>query len=90
MASISRAAPRKRQRIFSKLFGTQQNTRLQAITDEMANLNDETTQVGKAYAIAKQEGSEWAASADREMDALQKSASGRLKIAVESLKVELR
>lgn len=81
--------PLARQRIFSKLFGTQQNTRLQAITDEMANLNDETTQVGKAYAIAKQEGSEWAASADREMDALQKSASGRLKIAIESLKVEL-
>jgi TP901 family phage tail tape measure protein len=81
--------PLQRQRIFSKLFGTQQNTRLQAITDEMANLNDETTQVGKAYAIASDEASNWADSASREMEALQKSASGRLKIAIESLKVEM-
>jgi TP901 family phage tail tape measure protein len=80
---------KKRQALFAALFGTQQTTRLQAIVEEMVNLEDETTQVGKAYAIAKQESSEWAASASREMKALQQSASGRLKIAIESLKVEL-
>lgn len=80
---------KRRQALFAALFGTQQTTRLQAIVEEMGNLNDETTQVGKAYQIAKQESSTWADSADREMKALQTSASGKLKIAIESLKVEL-
>lgn len=80
---------KRRQALFASLFGTQQTTRLQAIVEEMANLEDETTQVGKAYKIAEQESSEWADSASREMAALQQSASGRLKIAIESLKVEL-
>ncbi|AST15290.1 tape measure protein [Streptomyces phage Samisti12] len=80
---------KRRQALFASLFGTQQTTRLQAIVEEMANLNDETTQVGKAYQIAKQESSTWADSASREMDQLQQSASGRLKIAIESLKVQL-
>jgi TP901 family phage tail tape measure protein len=80
---------KRRQALFASLFGTQQTTRLQAIVEEMANLDDTTTQTGKAYAIAKQESSSWADSANREMKALQTSASGRLKIAIESLKVEL-
>lgn len=80
---------KRRQALFASLFGTQQTTRLQAIVEEMGNLEDETTQVGKAYQIAEQESSEWADSASREMKALQQSASGRLKIAIESLKVEL-
>jgi len=80
---------KNRQALFAALFGTQQTTRLQAIVEEMGNLNDETTQVGKAYKIAGQEQSAWADSASREMEALQNSASGRLKIAIESLKVQL-
>lgn len=80
---------KRRQALFASLFGTQQTTRLQAIVEEMANLEDETTQVGKAYKIAEQESNQWADSASREMKALQQSASGRLKIAIESLKVEL-
>ncbi|AXH66809.1 tape measure protein [Streptomyces phage StarPlatinum] len=80
---------KNRQALFAALFGTQQTTRLQAIVEEMGNLEDETTQVGKAYKIASQEQQEWADSAGREMEALQKSASGRLKIAVETLKVQL-
>lgn len=80
---------KNKQKLFSAVFGTQQTTRLQAIVEEMANLNDETTQVGKAYALAGKEASTWADSANREMEQLQKSPSGRLKIAIESLKVEL-
>ncbi|AXH69924.1 tail length tape measure protein [Streptomyces phage Karimac] len=80
---------KNRQALFAALFGTQQTTRLQAIVEEMGNLEDETTQVGKAYKIAGQEQQQWADSASREMEALQKSASGRLKIAIESLKVQL-
>ncbi|WXW92552.1 tape measure protein [Streptomyces phage Enygma] len=80
---------KNRQALFASLFGTQQTTRLQAIVEEMGNLNDETTQVGKAYKIAGQEQQQWADSAAREMEALQNSASGRLKIAIESLKVQL-
>lgn len=80
---------KRRQALFAALFGTQQTTRLQAIVEEMGNLEDETTQVGKAYKIAQQDATSWAESADREMKALQTSASGRLKIAIESLKVEL-
>lgn len=80
---------KRRQALFASLFGTQQTTRLQAIVEEMANLNDETTQTGKAYAIAKQEQSAWADSSARELKALQSSPSGRLKIAIASLKVEL-
>ncbi|WNM74720.1 tape measure protein [Streptomyces phage PinkiePie] len=80
---------KKRQALFAALFGTQQTTRLQAIVEEMANLEDETTQVGKAYKIAQEESSTWADSASREMEQLQQSASGRLKIAIESLKVQL-
>ncbi|QGH76368.1 tape measure protein [Streptomyces phage Daubenski] len=80
---------KNKQKLFSALFGTQQTTRLQAIVEEMANLEDTTTQVGKAYALAGKESSSWADAASREMEALQKSPSGRLKIAIESLKVEL-
>jgi murein DD-endopeptidase MepM/ murein hydrolase activator NlpD len=79
----------EKQQLFGKLFGTQQTTRLQGIVEEMANINDQTTQVGKAYAIAGQSASDWAVSADREMKALQNSPSGKLKIAIQSLKVEL-
>ncbi|UMO76252.1 tape measure protein [Streptomyces phage Tomas] len=79
----------QRQQVFAKLFGTQQNTRLQGIVEEMANLEDETTQVGKAYAIAGKESSDWASAASREMETLQNSPSGKLRIAVQSLKVEL-
>lgn len=79
----------QKQQLFGKLFGTQQTTRLQAIVEEMANLEDETTQVGKAFQIAQQDSGDWARSADREMKALQESASGRFKIVVESLKAQL-
>lgn len=79
----------QKQQLFGKLFGTQQTTRLQAIVEEMANLEDETTQVGQAFKIAQEDSGEWARSADREMKALQESASGRFKIVVESLKVQL-
>jgi TP901 family phage tail tape measure protein len=79
----------QKQQLFGKLFGTQQTTRLQAIVEEMGNLTDNTTQVGKAYELAGKSASSWAESANREMEALQKSPSGRLKIAIESLKVEL-
>jgi TP901 family phage tail tape measure protein len=79
----------QKQQLFGKLFGTQQTTRLQAIVEEMANLRDETTQVGKAFQIAQQDSGDWAKSADREMKALQESASGRFKIVLESLKVQL-
>lgn len=79
----------EKQQLFGKLFGTQQTTRLQAIVEEMSNLEDNTTDVGKAYEIAGQEAGQWATAADREMKALQQSASGKFKIAIESLKVEL-
>jgi TP901 family phage tail tape measure protein len=79
----------QKQQLFGKLFGTQQTTRLQAIVEEMANLEDETTQVGKAFQIAGSDSSEWARNAEREMKALQESASGRFKIVLESLKVQL-
>ena len=80
---------KNRQALFASLFGTQQTTRLQAIVEEMANLEDETTQVGKAYALAGKDASTWADSANRELEQLQKSPSGRLKIAIETLKVEM-
>lgn len=79
----------EKQQLFGKLFGTQQTTRLQAIVEEMANLEDETTQVGKAFQIAQQDSGAWARNAEREMKALQESASGRFKIVVESLKAQL-
>lgn len=79
----------EKQQLFGKLFGTQQTTRLQAIVEEMANLRDTTTQVGKAFEIAQQDSGDWAKSADREMKALQESASGRFKIVLESLKIQL-
>lgn len=79
----------QKQQLFGKLFGTQQTTRLQAIVEEMANLEDETTQVGKAFQIAQQDSGDWARNAEREMKALQESASGRFKIVVESLKAQL-
>lgn len=70
-------------------FGIYQGSKAGIISSEMLNIADNTTQVGRAYEVANQEASKWAETRQREEAALRASASGKFKIALESLKTEL-
>lgn len=78
-----------RQRIIGQLFGTYQFSRINAILQGLEEINDETTQVGRAFKVSQQSASEWGATASHEMQKLQNSASGKFKAALETLKAEI-
>jgi TP901 family phage tail tape measure protein len=74
---------------FAGLFGTYQVTRMMALTKGMNDLNDATTQTGKAYQLAGQDAKDWAKIAEQETKRIQESVSGKLKSAFATLMVEV-
>jgi len=76
-------------KVFDPLFGKYQYTRMTAMMTGLRDINDDYTQVGRAANIAGQSTSQWAKTADKEIDALQESASFKVKAAFETLKYEL-
>lgn len=77
-----------RAKIFDKLFGKYQLTRMTAMMDGLRGINDETSQVGRAMAKAGQI-SENRASAEEELSKQMESSSGKIKRAWEELKATL-
>lgn len=79
-----------RTQVLSKLFGTYQNARLNAaLNGIVTDLDDTTTQVGKAYQLMGADQRTLAEKSAQEIDRWQASASGRFKVAAESIKVSL-
>lgn len=76
-------------KVFAGLFGSYQVTRMSALVEGMGDLRNGVGQVSDAYRVAGQSQKDWADAADREMKRIQESVSGRFKIALESLKIEI-
>ena len=74
---------------FAALFGTYQVQRMSQLVDGVKDLDDATTQAGMAAKIAGQDTSQWAQTADREMQRAAKSVSGRWDRAINSFKLQL-
>jgi len=85
--------PLQRQQAIARLFGTYQFNRLNAalggIGDAMAGVGDQTSQTARAMDVAKQSTTEWAQTADTEIQAIQDSLSGQFQIAVQTLYANL-
>lgn len=77
-----------RQRIIGKLFGTYQYSRINAILQGLQDVHDTTTQVGRAFQVSQMDAVQFSAVAQRELERFQQSASGRLKIAIETIKTQ--
>lgn len=77
----------ERQQLIGRLGGAYQVTRLTAILDGLASKGG---QVDKAFEIAAQSPSKWAASAEQELKTKTDSISGQFTIAVESFKMQLQ
>lgn len=75
--------------LVSDLIGIHQGSKFFGLVEQMANLNDETTQVGRAFAVANQDAQQWADTASGEIAKLQASVSNRFKRAVESAKASM-
>lgn len=85
--------PLQRQQAIARLFGTYQFNRLNAalggIGDAMAGVGDQTSQTARAMDVAKQSTSEWAQTADAEIQSIQDSLAGQFQIAVQTLYANL-
>ena len=83
----------QRQQGIAALFGTYQYNRLNAalsgITQAMSGVGSQTSQTSRAMEILKQDTTDWATTADSEINAIQQSASGKLKIAYQTLMTQL-
>lgn len=83
----------QRQQGIAALFGTYQYNRLNAalsgITQAMSGVGNQTSQTSRAMEILKQDTTDWATTADSEINAIQQSASGKLKIAYQTLMTQL-
>jgi TP901 family phage tail tape measure protein len=77
----------ERQQLIGRLGGAYQVTRLTAILDGLAQKGG---QVDKAFEIAAQSESKWAAMAAQELETKTQSISGKFQIAVESFKMQLQ
>lgn len=78
-----------KQKIIANLFGTYQFSRINAIISGLAEIHDQTTQVGRAYQVAQQSTEQWGETAQGEMDQIQQSASGKFKRAIATFQAEL-
>jgi len=85
--------PLSKQKAIAELFGTYQFNRLNAsltnIGDALGGVESEANQTSKAIEVMGMDASSWANTAASEVAKMQQSASGRFKIAVESLKASL-
>lgn len=75
-------------RAVKELFGIYQGSKAFGLLQSMADLGDEATQVGRAFAIAQQDAKEWAKTANSEVKTLRESISNRFMRALNTLKAE--
>jgi TP901 family phage tail tape measure protein len=78
-----------RKKVFAGLFGSFQLSTMQAMVESMGDLEKGTNQVTTAQQIGMQSAKDWQQVSDQEVKAFQKSASGRFKIAIETIKASL-
>lgn len=83
LGQVERAA------VLKDVFGVYQGSKGGQFIDQMIQLGDATTQTGRAFQLAQEGAEEWAAIREKEEKAMRNSASGKFKIALESIKVEL-
>lgn len=82
-------APAQRRDVFAGVFGSYQVKQMMAMVDGMEDIEKGYGQVAKAQEIATQSSTQWADTAEREIDRFQKSVSGRWKTSFETFKVQL-
>lgn len=75
--------------IIGDLAGIHQGSKFAGLLTQLGNIDDATTQIGRANQVAQQTTTEWANTANGELATLQNSVSNKLKRSFESLKVEL-
>lgn len=75
--------------IIGNLAGIYQGSKFAGLLTQLQNIGDATTQIGRANQVAQQSTTDWANTANGELETLRSSISNRLKRAFESLKVEL-
>lgn len=76
-------------KVFAGLFGTYQVTRMSALVAGMGDLEKGQGQVSRAYEIGAQSAKQWGDVADGETKRIQESMSGKFKIAVADIKIQL-
>ena len=75
--------------IIGNLAGIHQGSRFAGLIKQLGTISDKTTQVGRAADVAKQSTTDWAKTANGEMETLRASVSNRLLRAWQTLKVEM-
>lgn len=78
-----------RGKVLAGLFGTYQLTTMSAMVDSMGDLEKGVGQVTTAYNVGQQSAEKWGEIQQKELKAIQQSASGRFKRAVETIKAEI-
>lgn len=76
-------------KVFAGLFGSYQVTRMMALTKGVGDLENGIGQVSAASKIASQDTTDWAESAEREIDRMMQAPSKQFKAALEELKIEM-
>jgi TP901 family phage tail tape measure protein len=76
-------------KVIAGLFGSWQVTRFDAMIQGLGEVEEGVGQAGAAFKIAQGNTEDWASAADKEIGRIQESVSGKFKIALETLKVEM-
>lgn len=79
----------ERTAVLKDVFGIYQGSKAGIMIEQMLEIADAGTQVGRAAEVASAGMTSWGDTQDREIARMQQSASGKFKIALESIKVEL-
>lgn len=75
--------------VIGDLAGIHQGSKFAGLLTQLANINDSTTQIGRAAEVAKQSTTDWTNTANGELQVLQDSISNKLRRSFETLKVEM-
>jgi len=87
--AVSKLNNQQKVQIIGDLAGIYQGSKFAGLLTQLADLNDATTQIGRANMVAKQTTEDWANTANGELKTLQDSISNKFKRSVETLKIEL-
>jgi TP901 family phage tail tape measure protein len=79
----------QKQQVVGKLFGSYQVARMTALLDSIKGINDNTTQMGRAFEAAGQDASKWSDTSTREMNRLQQSTSQQFKKTIAIIQSQL-
>lgn len=75
--------------VIGDLAGIHQGSKFAGLLTQLENISDATTQIGRANQVAQQTTTDWANTANGELETLRDSISNKLKRSFETLKVEL-